>query len=100
MDEKLSEKLSHGKALDQSIYVDSKETTEEHDNKRKAIENACQNRDVKALVEHAISPGGLLTDKLRQAACMRDPFIVALTTAYYREMQGLFCLVMMLKTKS
>lgn len=74
MDEEPSEKLLHSKVLDQSIYVDSKETTEEFDTKRRAIETACQDRDVKALVEHATSPGGLLTDTLRQAACMCDPF--------------------------
>lgn len=74
MDEEPSEKLSHSKVLDQSIYVDSKETTEEFDNKQRAIETACQNRDVKSLVEHATSAGGLLTDTLRQAACMCDPF--------------------------
>lgn len=74
MDEELSEKILHSKVPDQSIYVNSKETTEEFDTKRRAIEAACQNRDVKSLVEHATSPGGLLTDTLRQAACMCDPF--------------------------
>jgi hypothetical protein len=69
MDEEPSEKLSRNKVLDQSIYVDSKEMTEEFDTKRRAIEAACQNRDVKSLVEHATFPGGLLTDTLRQAAC-------------------------------
>lgn len=100
MDEEPSEKTSHSAVLDQSIYVNSKETTEEFDNKRKAIENACQNRDVKALVEHATSPAGLLTDTLRQAACMCDPFSVTVTTAYHHGMQGLYCSVMILRKKS
>jgi hypothetical protein len=73
MEEEPSEKLSQSKVLDQSIYVDSKEATEEFENKRRAIEIACQTRDVKALVEYATSAGGLLTDTLRQAACMFLP---------------------------
>lgn len=73
MDEEPSEKISQCKVLDQSIYIDCKETSEEYDIKRRAIETACQSRDVKALVEYAISPGGLLTDTLRQAACMFLP---------------------------
>lgn len=78
MDEAPSEKVPHGKSLDQSIYVDSKETTEEFDIKRRAIETACRRRDVKALVEYATSPGGLLTDALRQTACMfLPPFVKA-----------------------
>lgn len=100
MDEEPSEKLSHSKVLDQSIYVDSKETTEEFDNKQRAIETACQNRDVKSLVEHATSAGGLLTDTLRQAACMCDPFFLAVTTAYQHGMQGLYCSVMILRKES
>lgn len=100
MDEEPPEKLSHSKVLDQSTYVDSKETTEEFENKRKAIENACQNRDVKALVVHAISPGGLLTDTLRRTACMYDRFSVAVTKAYYHGIQGLYCSVMILIKKS
>lgn len=100
MDEEPSEKLSHSKVLDQSLYVDSKETTEEFDNKRKAIENACQSRDVEALVVHATSPGGLLTDTLRQAVCMYNPLSVAMTTAYHHGMQGLYCSVMTLRKKS
>jgi hypothetical protein len=73
MDEEPSENLSQSKVLDQSIYVDSKETSEEFDIKQRAIETACQSRDVKALVEHATSSGGLLTDTLRQTACMSCP---------------------------
>ena len=34
------------------------------------IEEACQHRDLDTLVELARSTGGLLTDKLRQQACM------------------------------
>ncbi|EED16727.1 TBC domain protein, putative [Talaromyces stipitatus ATCC 10500] len=68
MNEQKSEKILDGKALVESMYVDSKETTEEFEIKQKAIESACQRRDVKALVEYATSSGGLLTDTLRQTA--------------------------------
>ncbi|OKL59364.1 hypothetical protein UA08_05402 [Talaromyces atroroseus] len=68
MDETESKELLHGGTLEQSIYADAKETAEEFDNKRRDIESACQRHDIKALVEHAVSPGGLLTDGLRQVA--------------------------------
>jgi TBC1 domain family member 20 len=69
MDEGEPEKLLHGIDLEQSIYTDAKETTEEFEAKRRDIESACQRHDVKALAEHAVSPGGLLTDNLRRVAC-------------------------------
>lgn len=77
MGEEQCEKASHSTPLEQSVYADAKETTDAYDIKRRAIEIACQSRDVKALVEYATTTGGLLTDTLRQAACTCSPSIIA-----------------------
>lgn len=58
---------------EQSVYADAPEKSSESDEKREAIQQACQQRDVGALVQLATSSGGLLDDELRRSACMSSP---------------------------
>lgn len=82
MSEESAEILRNESSPSQTACVDSKETSKEHDEaKYRAIEIACQVRNVEALVQHATTSGGLLADTLRQAACM----IYACPRAGYNE---------------
>lgn len=47
--------------------------------KSTAIIRACDEQDVKALVSHATSKGGLLNDDLRQRACMVKPYFTSVS---------------------
>lgn len=69
MDETV-EDLSTDREAKQTLDTETREKARALDEKRKAIEKACQQKDVKALVGYATSAGGLLDDSLRQAACM------------------------------
>lgn len=70
MDETV-EDLSTGREAKEQFDTEARdERSRALDEKREAIEKACQQNDVKALVGFATSPGGLLDDTLRQAACM------------------------------
>jgi hypothetical protein len=69
MDETV-EDLSTDRDAKQAFDAETREKSRALDKKREAIERACQEKDVKALVGYATSPGGLLDDTLRQAACM------------------------------
>jgi hypothetical protein len=69
MDETV-ENLSIDRDATQVFDTEAKEKSRALDEKREAIEKACRQNDVKALVGYATSPGGLVDDKLRQAACM------------------------------
>ena len=101
MDDQSSKKVPDGKPQGQSVCFDSKERTREFEDKRKAIIDACHSRDIKALVSHATSSGGLLTDTLRQAACMflctfgTEGLLIVLDA-----FQGLSYSVLMLRKKS
>lgn len=48
----------------------SRRSSESGQDKRKSIEEACKRHDFETLVRLATSTGGLLTDELRQQACM------------------------------
>lgn len=64
------EDLSTGSESEQAFDTEARESSIALNEKREAIKKACQENDVKALVGYATSPGGLLHDTLRQAACM------------------------------
>lgn len=64
------ENLSQDGHMENSVYMDALEKSSAVDLKRQGIQRACQEHDVKALVEYTTTTGGLLDDDLRQVACM------------------------------
>lgn len=60
-------------SMEQPVYADAPEKPSEHDEKREAIRQACQQCDVNALIQYATSSGGLLDDELRRSACTSSP---------------------------
>ena len=77
MDENVSEKpLTGSMALSEKLSMSDADRHE----KSKRIQEACLQRDFRTLVRLATSTGGLLTDELRQQACM-SPLACWLDTA-------------------
>lgn len=63
------EKLSRSSSGQPEDTFGSRQKAEARANKAEAIREACDSRDIKALVSHATTEGGLLEDGLRQRAC-------------------------------
>ncbi|KAL1970684.1 hypothetical protein VTN77DRAFT_4328 [Rasamsonia byssochlamydoides] len=63
-----SQSSSGDKAMEKSVNVEAPASPDSTDLKREDIRRACQERDVKALVDYATSKDGLLDDELRRLA--------------------------------
>lgn len=65
----MDEKLNGLDAVEIRNNTDAKAGLNEKSPKEEAIWDACRRRDIKELQSLAESPGGFVTDELRQEAC-------------------------------